>query len=494
MLKNSSNTTQSFWILIGSLSAFSFSMVSSMILSRYFDKDSYGTYRQVMYVYSTLLVVFTLGVPKAYSFFLPRVAVEEAKSLVNKINKILLLAGFLMSLAIFLGSGIIADVLGNHNLSKPLIYFSLVPLFMLPTMGVEGVLSVYRKSKWIAAYNVVTRVLMLLCVVVPVIVFKGDVEDAIIGFTVASFFSFLLAMFLKYRPIKNQEHTISKISYKKILKYATPIMMASIWGVIISSADQFFISRYFGTEVFAEFANGSLELPFVGMIISAGSIVLAPLYSKNAFNDTEETRKEILRLWHSVFKKTAKLIYPLVIFCFCFATALMILLYGERYEASGTYFQIKLISNFFTLISYAPLLLAIGGEKYYRNIHLYAALFTIALEWASIYFINSPITIVWISVICRIARIIAMLLFIANYFNIKLIDLIPIKLISKILIPAFIMAYGIKLSIEYFFDFKVLILLILSGTLYAMIFGIWAYIAKIDYYSIVKPLMSKIKN
>src|SRR5690606_35914229 len=200
----------------------------------------------------------------------------------------------------------------------------------------------------------------------------------------------------------------------------------------------------------------------------------------------------ILRLWNSVFKKTAKLIYPLVIFCFCFATAIMILLYGERYKASGTYFQIKLITNFFTLVSYAPLLLAIGGEKYYRNIHMYAAIFTVVLEWASVYFINSPIAIVWVSVICRIARIMAMLLFIANYFNVKLIDLIPIKLISKILIPAFIIAFGIKIGLEYFFDFKVLMLLILSGFAYTLLFGFWAYLAKIDYYSIIKPLVSKI--
>jgi len=464
-----------------------------MILSRYFDKDNYGTYKQVMYVYSTLLVVFTLGVPKAYSFFLPRVESEEAKSLINKINRILLIAGSLMALVIFLGAGIIADVLVNHTLAKPLRYFSLVPLFMLPTMGIEGILSVYRKSKWIAAYNVTTRVLMLLCVVVPVIVFKGDVTDAIIGFTAASFFSFLLAMFLKYRPIKSQEHIATKTSYRNILKYAMPIMMASIWAVIIKSADQFFISRYFGTEVFAEFANGSLELPFVGMIISAGSIVLAPLYSKNAFDNTDETRAEILRLWNSVFKKTAKLIYPLVIFCFCYATTIMILLYGERYEASGTYFQIKLITNFFTLISYAPLLLAIGGEKYYKNIHMYAAIFTVVLEWASVYFINSPVAIIWISVICRMARIVAMLLFISNYFNVKLIDLIPIKLISMILVPAFILSYSTKYLFEYLFEIEGLAFLISSGLAYIILYGLYVFLMKIDYWSIFKPLLHKTK-
>lgn len=63
-----SNTLQAFWIAIGSLFAFGFGIVSSMILSRYFPKEDYGTYKQVIYVYTTLLTVFTLGLPKAFSY------------------------------------------------------------------------------------------------------------------------------------------------------------------------------------------------------------------------------------------------------------------------------------------------------------------------------------------------------------------------------------------------------------------------------------------
>ena len=302
---------------------------------------------------------------------------------------------------------------------------------------------------------------------------------------------FLIAVFLKYYPVKDRNHRKTRTSYKQILDYTMPIMMASIWAVIIKSSDQFFISRYFGAEVFAEFANGSLELPFVGMIISSSAIVLAPIYSKQAFQNNRNSKFEMLRLWSSVFKKTAKLIYPLVIFCFCYATTIMTLLYGENYQNSGVYFQIKLITNFFTLISYGPLLLAIGGERFYRNIHMYAAFFTISLEWLSVNFIDSPIAVVSISVICRIARIIAMLIFISNYFNVKLIDLIPIKLIGKILIPAFFFIYTIKWSLGFIFDFEQLFSFLLAGFLYILIYGIWAYIIKIEYLSIIKPLISR---
>ena len=83
-----SNTIQSLWVAMGSLASFAFSIVSAAILSRYFAKEDYGTYKQVMYVYHTLLTVFTLGLPKSYSYFLPRVTKEEGLSLVKKITNI----------------------------------------------------------------------------------------------------------------------------------------------------------------------------------------------------------------------------------------------------------------------------------------------------------------------------------------------------------------------------------------------------------------------
>lgn len=489
---NTNNTLQTFWVLIGSLSAFAFTIISSMILSRYFDKVDYGTYRQIMYVYSSLLVVFTLGLPKAYSYFLPRVPINEVKSLIRKINFVLLGMGGLMSVMLFIGAETIASILKNADLVTPLQYFSLVPLFMLPTMGLEGILATFKKTKFLAYYNITTRLLMVVCVAIPVVIFEGDVSFAIIGFTIASLISFIFALILKNLPVRNEANDDTKLGYRAIFEYTIPIMMAGIWGIAITSADQFFISRYFGQEVFADFANGSLELPFVGMIISATSIVLAPIYSKKAFENSINSKKEIIELWHSVFEKTIKLIYPLVVFFFCFADIIMIVLYGDKYETSGVFFQIKLIVNFFTLIAYGPLVLSVGGNKYYYKVHMYGAFILIGLEYVSVNLLNNPIAIVWISVICQIGRIMAMLLFIAKYTGVGLVKLIPLNLILNLLIPAFIILYGIRYLMSEYIEIGNLPLLVVSLVCYLILFSGWVYFRKIDYHSIIKPLLFKI--
>lgn len=465
-----------------------------MILSRYFNKIDYGTYKQILYVYNSLLVVFTLGLPKTYSFFLPRLPIEQAKSAICKINNILIVSGVCMSLALFFGAEVIANVLKNGALTDPLKYFSLVPVFLLPTIGLEGILATYKNTQLLAVYNIATKLLMLVCVVMPVIFFDGNINSAIVGFTGASFIAFLLASILKNHPVKNVEAIVTKLSYKEIFVYATPLFLASFWGIIISSSDQFFISRFFGAEVFAEFANGALELPFVGMIIAATSVVLAPIYSKKAFDNNATAKQEIIQLWHSVFSKTIKLTYPLIAFFFCFSDDVMVVLYGQAYINSGEFFQIKLLINFFTLIAYAPLVLSIGGNKYYYRVHMYGAIALITLQSLSVLFINSAVAVVWISVLCQIGRIVAMLFFIASYFNLRLHELFPWLIIAKVL-PSFIMLYIIKYALtEYFIDINPAIFLITAGSCYFVAFSLWAFACKLDYQSIIKPLLKRVAH
>ena len=87
------NTRQAIWISLGSLASTLIAVISPMILSRYLTKGDYGTYKQVMYIYTSLLLIFTLGLPKSYSYFIPKVDISEAKDLINKIARIFYIMG-----------------------------------------------------------------------------------------------------------------------------------------------------------------------------------------------------------------------------------------------------------------------------------------------------------------------------------------------------------------------------------------------------------------
>ena len=275
-----SNTVQALWVGLGSLSSFGLAIVSAAILSRYFEKTEYGTYKQIVYVYSTLLVVFTAGLPRVFGYFLPRYSLEEGRTIVSKISKLLFFAGVLFSISLFFGSGLIANLLNNQELAYGLKVFSPIPMFLLPTLGLDGVFASYKITIYTAIYNTLSRLIMLLFIVVPVIYFEGNYITAIYGWLAASIITFFVAFFFQGIPFKKIKGKQSSLKYKEVFAYSVPLVIASLWGVAIKASDQFYISRYFGAGIFAEFSNGFIEIPLVSMVTASASAILMPVFSK----------------------------------------------------------------------------------------------------------------------------------------------------------------------------------------------------------------------
>lgn len=490
--KDSGNTIQAMWVGLGSLSSFLFSMVSAAILSRFLIKSDYGTYRQVMYVYHTMLVVFTLGLPKAYGYFLPRVKREEGNHVVNKLNVCFMVMGGVFSLILYFASPLIASILNNPELDVCIKIFSPAPLFLLPTMGLEGTMSTYRMTKYGTVYMISTRIFMLLCVALPVAFYKADTYTALWGFTLSSFLSCLLALYIKKIPFRKVVNTKSSLTYKQIFAFSLPLMTASLWAIAIKSADQFFVSRWFGQEVFADFSNGSLELPFVQMVLGAGGVVLLPLFSRYVVEGGN--KQEILSLWMRVTEKATYIIYPLVIYCWAFAPLIMTFLYGDQYETSAIYFRIMLIVNFFTIAQYYPIIVALGATKYYANVHMACAFLVWISEFICVMTLSSPFAITAVSVLCHLVKIYLMVRFISNYMEVKPWQLFPVKRLALTFLTCSLSAAVAVFVNEYIlhFDQKIISLIVTF-----VIFGVLAFITgkpfSINYLVVAEPILKKMK-
>ena len=104
----SSNFNQALWLGIGSLCTFLIAFLTAPILVRYFDKNEYGTYRQILYVYSSLQALFTMGLPSVFAYFIPRLNTGQQKLLINRLTLMFLGLGAIFSLALFFGADLIA--------------------------------------------------------------------------------------------------------------------------------------------------------------------------------------------------------------------------------------------------------------------------------------------------------------------------------------------------------------------------------------------------
>lgn len=463
-----------------------------MILSRYFDKADYGTYKQVMYVYSTLLTVFTLGLPRAYSYFIPKKPVEQARSIIAKLTSIFVVLGLVFSATLFCFANPIASLLGNPDLARALRYFSPVPLLLLPTMGLEGILASFRKTEMLAGFTVVTRIMTVVFTVLPVLLFSGNYIDAIIGFDIASLVTCIIAIWLMGVPVKGVLPKKTDITYKDIFRFALPLLYSSIWGMIFNSTAQFFISRYYGNEVFADFSNGFMEIPFVGMVISAIATVLLPVFSR--MDQGKGMEEDAYALWTSSVKKSAKITFPMLIYCVFFARLLMICMYGDTYDSSSVYFQIKNLFGLFYIIPFAPILIAVGKTKEYAGIHMVSAILIVISELITVKLTDTPVAVALVSELCRVVLVYLMLVAIAKYASTKIFHLLPLKELGIILI-ATVVAGGLSLFLCRLFTFNKFVVLGISLLSFVAAYYAVCWIFRISYKEFASSLLpSRISN
>ncbi len=424
-MEKKSNTKQALWIAVGNLFSTGMGIVSAMILSRYFTKEDYGTYKQVLYIYSTTQIVFTLGLPRCYSFFLPNLPISQAKHTINKITNIFYVAGAIFAILLYAASPLVAEGLKNSAITEALRIYSPVALFLLPTLGLEGILATYQKSEYIALYNAMTRIFMLVCVVGPVIAFHGSYRMALWGFVFSSFITYVLAVYLRNMPLRGIKHEPTSVKYRDIWNFSLPLMFASIWGALINSTDQFFISRYFGTEAFANFSNGATSLPFVGIVTASVATVLTPVLTRDLFN---KEYSATLSLWRRSTLKSAKLILPLIIFFMIFAVPTMTVMYGSLYSQSAPFFLIKQVEVSLQVVNMSLILISMGQTRYYSKVHMLAFLVLLPIEYglsvasfSSAYYVTIGHTIV------SIGMTVAVFAFVCKKLDVKALDFLPAK-------------------------------------------------------------------
>ncbi len=467
------------------------SLVSAAILSRYFDKTEYGTYRQVLYVYNTLLVIFTAGLPRVFSYFLPRFNLAPGKEIVWKVTKILLLFGFIFSVILFLlFSGLISRALNNPELAIGLKYFSPIPLLLLPTLGIEGIFSSYRKTTYIALYNFSTRVLMLLCIVLPVILLKGTYLHAIYGWIVVSVITLIIAYFFKGIPFRGVESESSNLSLKEIFNYSLPLVSASVATMAIVGANQFYISRFYGTEVFAEFSNGFIEIPFVTMLTGASATVLMPLFSKIVHEKTN--LNQITTLWNSNMNKSAVLIYPMVFFFMLFAKEFVTIIFSDAYLESAKYFSTAMVMNFFNIVMFAPLLFALGEVKFYARMHYAQALATWLFAYLAMLVFDSPLAIAISYVSVFIIGIWVSIWYSAKKIGVTFFVMFPVPRLLIISLHSVIAIVLVKSALRFVLTgLEGIVLLAVAGTIYLGLLLVTAKIFNIRYWEILLPLLNR---
>jgi len=485
---NTSNFNQALWLGIGQLCTFAIAFLTAPIMARYFDKVEYATYKQVLYVYTSLQSLFLMGLPNVFAYFIPRLSQYQQKSLINKITFYFFLIGIVFSVALYFSADLLANLMNNPNLSEGLKIFSPFPLFTLPAMGVEGIYTAIRKTKYLAFYHIFTKLITFLCIIVPVVFWNTGYKEAIMGWGIASFISFLLAMFMKSWPYKGVKSDAIPNINQQIFSYSLPLLGAFIAGFFCSSADQFFVSRYYGTQVYAEFINGCISIPVVGMIAGSVKGVLLPMFSKA---DKDNELVSAIVSYTSAVKNSAVLILPLLIFCIFFSSEIIVALFGEQYIESSQYFRVFTIRDIVAIFPYFAILMAFGYSRLYMMIHVWGAFLIWTLDYLIIYLGGSSILILIVSTLFYVSCSFTAFIYIYNKKNINLFKSDLLLFLVKILLHCSAVSVIVRLVFPVLAIDNLYITLGCCVCLYYFVIILSGKIISINYMSVMGRLLKR---
>lgn len=486
-----SRTLQALWLALANLLSLSVTLVMQAVLCRYMTTSEYGTYSQVLYVYNTLLVVFSLGLPKAYSYYLARVSPEEGRDIVRKLNGLFLLLASVFSCILLWQAAAIAGVLGNPLLAEPLRLFAAAPMLLMPVLGGGEYSGRLRQGAPRGR----------LCADKPCLHdcmrrasgrgFRCGVSGAIAGFVLASLVTCVAGQKLSSVPFRNVSPVKSRLTVRELLRFSMPVFASSMYGFVIGSASQFLVSRYLGVEDFALFANGYRELPLAGMIIGAAAGVLLPEFSRMSVEGADGG--QFVRLWQAAVLKSSAIIYPLSVFCCVFAPEIICLLYGEGYREAAGLFRIVTLVNLARIMPYAPVLFALGRGKAFARAHLVTALLIVGLELWCVMVFPSLWAIAAIATGCTFFCLFLLMTTTARVLGTSLAGLMPWRMLTIVLLVSAAACTAARLAVLLTGMTHYLVVVSVGFAVYLSLYLPFAQRAGIRYMELFGPVLAKLR-
>lgn len=460
-------------------------LIAGMVFSRKLPIDEYGTYLQTFLSYDLAVPILTLGIPSSIYYFLADTK-ENSKKLVLECLLVLLFSSFLFIVFIFLGGTVLmAKRFNNEELIETLYLISFYPVFTFPVLLASSVWVSVGKVKFNAIFSFISG-LLLAVFLISSVYYSESYYLAIVSRVLLSFILFPFSIYYLFKFLPGNWSFPSLKSMLEIIKFSTPIGLASILGTLTIQFSGLIVSLLTSPEEFAIYSNGAKEIPFIGIITGSISVVILA-----------EMAKEIKQLNYYnallLFRKSAYLsscfLFPIMFFLFIFSEYFITFLYSENYLASVNPFRIYLLIVPARIAYYGSAFIALGKSNLIltRSIFdltinaLLCAILTklFGIEGAAaslvftVYFWSIPYNIFSLS----------------KLFNVPFLNILPYRKLLLVLFSSIcatiISSLSLLLPIKYIYQFLIGLLVFVS---------IYIFIMSLLFTDIKRVVMSYIKN
>ncbi|MCK4404649.1 MAG: flippase [candidate division Zixibacteria bacterium] len=370
-----------------------FAFVASVVVARFLGPDKYGVYSFVIWFLTMVGLLVNLGIPttitKYVSEYWGRKDFSAISSILSRLLRVELLAGVVVSLALFLMAPLVARWYNNPDLS---LYLKVASLVILP-LGLmwlyNGFFCGLQRFDLIAKINLVVSPMTLITILM--VLYLGGKIEWLVGVSVVA--NILLVgcyLYLKRTKFTFMQKDTPTYDFggpnldprDKLLKFSASVFVILILDAIVWERFGIFFLSIFSTPTEIAFYNVAFILSSRPMILLPGALtgILLPAMSE-VYGGGD--KGELARVHANSTRYLAMLSLPLCLGGIAISRQLFPVLYGSSFQTVSFIFCILILGGTVGSIATSSSSLLYGAElqRIVVRVGIFSALITLLACW-----------------------------------------------------------------------------------------------------------------
>ncbi len=347
------------WVGAGKAVQFLAWLLTLAVLVRRLDRHAFGVFQQGWLLVSTLTPILLLGLPQGINYLLSRGSSEERRQSVwLGVLLTSALAG-IVGLVFIFHPQMAGWIVGEQSIVPLISVLVLVIWSNLPGNFLEP-LAIFREQQkallWIQTlyWTAFGAVAILLGA-------RGNLLHVFAGLAVVGLARSAVTLAFVFRHFGGWQRNTNAATWRAIGSMALFLGPVAVVDVLSVQIDKYVVSQRFGANGFAIYSLGSIEVPFIPLLLAAVTSTLMPELSLLL---STGSRDEALSLLRRSMEKLGYLILPLFFYLLLFGRLWIPLAFGVRYQGVIPVFIVFLFLVPLRSLNLHPIFIGGGLQKY----------------------------------------------------------------------------------------------------------------------------------
>jgi O-antigen/teichoic acid export membrane protein/transposase-like protein len=353
------------WLTGANLLAFALSFLTPLVIVRVFDREEFGTYKQLFQILSTFMTALYLQVPMSAYYFMPR---EPNKRLQVAMNIILfyVVTGLLTALMFAAYPTWITYIFHNPALCEHIPLLGVALTLWLIATNVEIFPLALGDVRTASRFIVLAQISKSLVMISAALMF-GSLRAVLWGSIVQGAIQCALMLCYIHFRIGSLKVSLKELFDWSLLRKQLSNSLPYGGGATAQSLQvdlhNYFVSHYFSAASFAVYANGCFQVPLVSLLQSSFRDALTPEVARL---EASGDYRAIIQAWLNAMRRLSFVILPACALLFVVRRELIVTLFTEAYADSASIFAVYLIVLLTQMVLTSSIMRSIADFRYFR--------------------------------------------------------------------------------------------------------------------------------